>query len=76
MNSNLHCFVICLVFHFHFGYSDIYCEIEVQSQFKSPQRLKKWYLIPPCLKLSTQVRIKGKVEQSRGGSSALPYTLL
>ena len=35
---------------------------------------KKWYLIPPCLTLSTQVRIKGKVEQSRGRSSALPYT--
>ena len=36
------------------------------------QRLKKWYLIPPCLTLS--IIGKGKVEQSREWSSALLYT--
>ena len=38
---------------------------------KSYQRLKKWYLMPPCLALGI---ISGKVEQSRENSSALPYT--
>ncbi len=38
---------------------------------------KKWYLMPSCLTLSIiKVRIKGKVEQSRERSSALPYTLV
>ena len=45
----------------------------VQSQVESYQRLKKWYLMPPCLTLRI-VRIKGKVEQSKEKSSALPYT--
>ena len=47
----------------------------VQSQVKSHQRLKKWYLIPPCLTLSIiKVYIKGKVEQSREKNCALTYT--
>ena len=50
-------------------------ETEVQSQVKSYQRLKKWYLMPPCLALSTyKVSIKGKVEHSWKWSSTLPYT--
>ena len=53
--------------------SSIAREIWVQSQVEPYQRLKKWYSIPPCLTLSTQVHIKGKVEQSQGKSSAL-YT--
>ena len=57
-------------------FSPMAWEIWVQFQVESYQRLKKWYSIPPCLTLSTQVRIKGKVEQSRGRSSALPYTLV
>ena len=51
-------------------------EIWVQSQVKSYQRLKKWYSMSSYLTLSTQVRIKGKVEQSRKKSSALLYTLV
>ena len=49
-------------------------EIGVQYQVESYQRLKNgtWYLLAntPHYK----VRIKGKVEQSREWSSALPYT--
>ena len=47
-------------------------ETGVQTQVESYQRLKKWYLIPPCLTLS----IKFKVEQSREMSCTLPYTTL
>ena len=36
--------------------------LRVQYQVKSYQRLKKWYLMPPCLTLHYKVRIKGKVE--------------
>ena len=45
----------------------------VQSQVQSYQRLRKF----DASLLNTQhykVRIKGKVEQSRESSSALPYT--
>ena len=36
-------------------------EIRVQSQVKSYQRLRKWYLIPPCLTFCIiKVQIKGK----------------
>ena len=46
----------------------------VQSQDESYQRIKKWYIIPPGLTLSTyKVGIKVKVEQSRERRSALPY---
>ena len=38
-------------------------ETGIQSQVKSYQRLKKWYLIPPCLKLSIiRYVFKSKVE--------------
>ena len=50
-------------------------ETRVQSQVESYQRLKKMVL--DATLLNTQhykVRIKGKVEQSRKRSSALPYT--
>ena len=50
-------------------------ETKVQSQVESYQRLKK--MILDAALLNTQyykVRIKGKVEQSREKSSALPYT--
>ena len=48
-----------------------------QSQVESYQRLKKkWYLMLSCLTQHYKVRIKGKVEQSREKSSALPYTLV
>ena len=52
-------------------------ETWVQSQVKSYQRLKKWYLMPPCFNTQHyKVWIKGKVEQSRERSSTLPYTLM
>ncbi len=53
-------------------------ETRVQSQVESYQTLKKNLVFDAAL-LSTQhykVRIKGKVEQSRERSSALPYTLV
>ena len=34
----------------------------VQSQVESYQRLKKWYLMPPCLTQHYKVGIKSKVE--------------
>ena len=51
-------------------------EIVVQSQFESYQKVKKWYLMPPCLTQHYDVQIKGKVEQSWEWSSTLPYTLV
>ena len=47
-------------------------ETWVQSQVESYQRLKKWYLMPPCLTQHYKVRIKGKVEQSREGVEPSP----
>ena len=50
-------------------------ETGVQSQVESYQRLKKMVL--DAALLNTQhykVKIKGKMEQSREWSSALPYT--
>ena len=50
-------------------------EARIQSQVESYQRLKKMVL--DATLLNTQhykIRIKGKVEQSREWSSALPYT--
>ena len=50
-------------------------ETGVQSQFESYQRLKKIALDPSLLNTQHyKVSIKGKVEQSREGSRALPYT--
>ena len=43
----------------------------VQSQVESYQRLKKWYLMPPCLALST-IRCRSRVKQSWERSSAPP----
>ena len=44
------------------------------DQVEAYQRLKKWYLILPCLTQRYKVRIKGKVEQSKERSCAFPYT--
>ena len=50
-------------------------ETGVQSQVESYQRLKKMVLDAALLKTQHyKVRIKGKVEQSKEWSSALPYT--
>ena len=52
-------------------------ETGVQSQVESYQRLKKMVLDAALLNIQHyKVRIKGKVEQSRERSSALPYTLV
>ena len=52
-------------------------ESEIQSQVKSYQRLKKMVLDAALLHIQHyKVSIKGKVEQSREKSSALPYTSL
>ena len=50
---------------------------ETGVQVESYLRLKKWYLIPPCFNTEHyNVPIKGKVEQPRERSSALPYTTI
>ena len=50
-------------------------ETRVQSQVESYQRRKKMVLDTSLLNTQYyKVRIKGKVEQSRERSSALPYT--
>ena len=52
-------------------------ETGVQSQVKSYQRLKKMVLDASLLNIQHyKVGIKGKVEQSRERSSALPYTMV
>ena len=51
----------------------VFANGSVQSQAKSYQRLKKWYLLNIQ---HNKVHIKGKVEQSRERSSALPYALV
>ena len=52
-------------------------ETGVQSQVKSYQRLKKMVLDAAMLNIQHyKVQLKGKVEQSRERSSALPYTLM
>ena len=49
----------------------------VQTQVESYQKLKKMVLDASLLNTQHyKVRIKGKVEQSREKSSALPYTLV
>ena len=47
----------------------------VQSQVESYQRLKKWYLMPPCLTQYYKVWIKGS-GSILGKKSALSYTLV
>ena len=52
-------------------------ETGVQFQVKSYQRLKKIMLDASLLNTQHyKVQIKGKVEQSKERSSALPYTLV
>ena len=48
-------------------------ETGVQSQLESYQRLKKWYLMPPCLTLSV-IRLGSRVKWFREWISALLYT--
>ena len=43
----------------------------IQSQFESYQRLKKWYLIPPCLTLSI-TRYGSKVKWGNIGNKQCP----
>ena len=46
-------------------------ETLVQSQVASYQRLKKWYLIPPCLTLSN-IRYVSRVKWSNSGKGVEP----
>ena len=46
-------------------------ETWVQSQVKSYQRLKKWYLMPPCLTLSI-IRYGSRVKWSNPGKGVAP----
>ena len=46
-------------------------ETGVQSQVKSYQRLKKWYLIPPCWTLSV-IRYVSRVKWSKLGKGVAP----
>ena len=46
-------------------------ETWVQSQVESYQRLKKWYLMPPCLTLSI-IRYGSKVKWSNLGKGVVP----
>ena len=51
-------------------------ETSVQSQVKSYQRLKKSYLMPPCLTLSIiKVQIKGKWSNPGKGVAPLPLQI-
>ena len=51
--------------------SSIAQETWVQSQVESYQRLKKWYLIPPCLTLS-DIRYGSRVKWSNLGKGVTP----
>ena len=44
----------------------------VQSQVESYQRLKKWYLMPPCLTPSI-IRYRSRVKWSNPGKGAAPF---
>ena len=46
-------------------------ETRVQSQVESYQRLKKWYLIPPCLTLNI-IRYISRVKWSNPGKEVAP----
>ena len=51
-------------------------EIRVKCQVESYQRLKKWYLMPPCLTLSIVryvSRIKWSNPKKRVGPSPMPW---
>ena len=43
----------------------------VQSQVESYQRFKKWYLMPPCLKLSI-IRFGSRVKWVNPGKGVVP----
>ena len=58
---------------FLYVYIYIARETMIQSQVESNQKLKKWYLMPPCLSLSITM-YTSRVEQSRERSSAHSYT--
>ena len=47
-------------------------ETGVQSQVESYQRLKKWYLMPPCLTLSI-IRYGSRVKWSNPGKGVAPF---
>ena len=47
-------------------------ETRIQSQVESYQRLKKWYLIPPCLTLSI-IRYVSRVKWSNPGNGVAPF---
>ena len=47
-------------------------ETWVQSLLESYQRLKKWYLIPPCLTLSI-IRYRSRVKWSNPGKGVGPF---
>ena len=51
--------------------SPIARETWVQSQVESYQRLKKWYLMPPCLTLSI-IRYGSRVKWSNPGKGVAP----
>ena len=46
-------------------------ETWVQSQVESYQRLKKWYLMPPCLKLSI-IRYGSRLKWNSSGKGVAP----
>ena len=50
---------------------DLIRETEVQSQVESYQRLKKWYLMPPCLALSI-IRLGLRVKWSNPRKGVAP----
>ena len=50
-------------------------ETGVQSQVKSHQRLKKWYLMLPCLTLSI-IRQRSWVKWRNPGNGVAPYPTL
>ena len=56
---------------FLFPCSPMARETWVQSQVESYQRLKKWYLMPPCLTLSI-VRYGSRVKWSNPGKGVAP----
>ena len=47
-------------------------ETWVQFQVESYQRLKKWYLIPPCLTLSI-IRYRSRIKWSKPGKKIVPF---
>ena len=53
----------------------MFAKCPVQSQVMSYQRLKKWYLMPPCLTLSI-IRYRSKVKGGKPGKRAAPSSTL